>query len=109
MGVTTYIKQLQSFEEYSSSWDEVLRNCNAPESTLRKELTRLVERNEIINLRKGFYLIIPPRYQNAGKIPLQLYVNKLFKFLERDYYVGSFTPPAAYGASHQRIQQDYII
>jgi|SRR5690554_118299 len=109
MGVAAYIKQLQSFEEYSFSWDELLSNCNAPESTLRKELTRLVERKEIVNLRKGFYLIIPPRYQNVGKIPLQLYVNKLFKFLERDYYVGLFTAAAVYGASHQRIQQDYII
>jgi predicted transcriptional regulator of viral defense system len=109
MGIAEYIKQLQSFEEYSFSWGEMLSSCNAPEPTLRKELTRLVERKEIVKLRKGFYLIIPPRYQNLGKIPLQLYVDKLFKFLERDYYVGLFTAAAVHGASHQRIQQDYII
>jgi predicted transcriptional regulator of viral defense system len=109
MSITEYIKQLQSFEEYSFSWIEILSRCNAPEPTLRKELTRLVQRKEIVKLRKGFYLIIPPRYQNVGKIPLQLYVDKLFIFLERDYYVGLFTAAAVHGASHQRIQQDYII
>lgn len=109
MSIADYIKQLQSFEEYSFSWSEIMTNCNAPEPTLRKELTRLVERKEIVNLRKGFYLIIPPRYQNIGKIPLPLYVDKLFKFLGRDYYVGLFTATTVYGASHQRIQQDYII
>lgn len=109
MNVSEYIKQLQSFEEYSFSWDEILQNCQVPEPTLRKELIRLVDRKEIVNLRQGFYLIIPPRYQNLGKLPVQLYVNKLFKYLKRDYYVGLFSAAAVYGASHQRIQQDYIL
>lgn len=109
MSVSEYIKQLQSYEEYSFSLNEILTNCNVPEPTLRKELIRLIERKEIVNLRNGFYLIIPPRYQNIGKIPLPLYVDKLFSFLERDYYVGLFSAAAVYGASHQRIQQDYLI
>lgn len=109
MSVSEYIKQLQSYEEYSFSLNEILTNCKVPEPTLRKELIRLVERKEITLLRNGFYLIIPPRYQNIGKIPLQLYVGKLFNFLQRDYYVGLFTAAAQYGASHQRIQQDYLV
>lgn len=109
MSISEYIKQLQSYEEYSFSLNEILTNCNVPEPTLRKELIRLVERKEIALLRNGFYLIIPPRYQNIGKIPLHLYVSKLFKFLDRDYYVGLFTAASIYGASHQRIQQDYVV
>lgn len=109
MNVTEYIKQLQSFEEYSFSWDEVQKNCNSPEPTLRKELMRLAEKNEIINLRQGFYLIIPPRYQNMSKLPLQLYVDKLFKQLGKEYYIGLFSAASVYGASHQKIQQDYIV
>lgn len=109
MNVSDYIKQLQSFEEYAFSWDEILKYCNSPESTLRKELIRLVERNEILNLRQGFYLIIPPRYQNLKKIPVELYVDKLFKHLEKKYYIGLYSAAAIHGASHQRIQQDYVI
>lgn len=65
MGIVEYIKQLQSFEEYSFSLDEMLCAYNAPDPKFRKELTRLVERKEIVNLRKGFYLIIPPHQRLA--------------------------------------------
>jgi len=69
----------------------------------------LVEKKEIINLRKGFYLIIPPRYANAGKLPVQLYVEKLFKYLKRKYYIGLYAAAKQYGASHQQVQVDYVI
>lgn len=106
--VTDYIKQLQSYEEYAFSWSELLENSNAPEPTLRKELMRLVERNELLNVRKGFYLILPPRYLGVGKLPLQLYVDKLFRHLNKPYYVAFYSAAAFHGASHQQIQQDYI-
>lgn len=109
MSVSEYIKQLQSFEEYAFSWEEILKNCDSPESTLRKEIIRLAERNEIVNLRQGFYLIIPPKYQNLGKIPVQLYIDKLFRQLNKRYYVGLYSATTIYGASHQKIQQDYVI
>jgi predicted transcriptional regulator of viral defense system len=72
-------------------------------------LARLNEKKEIINLRKGFYLIIPPRYSKQGKIPVQLYIDKLFKSLNRDYYIGFYSAAKFHGASHQQSQQDYII
>ncbi len=109
MKVSDYIKQLQSYEQYAFSWEELLKNSNAPESTLIKELSRLAKKNEIINLRKGFYLIIPPRYNNLRKIPLQLYIDKLFKYLNKPYYVGLYSASTFYGASHQQTQKDYII
>ena len=109
MNVTEYIKQIQSYEEYSFSWDEILENCKVPVPTIRKELIRLTEKNEVLNLRHGFYIIIPPRYQNLKKLPIHLYVEKLFKTLNKEYYVGLFSAASVYGASHQKIQQDYIL
>ncbi len=109
MTVTEYIKQIQSYEEFSFSWDEILENCKAPVPTIRKELIRLTEKNEVLNLRHGFYIIIPPRYQNLMKLPIHLYVEKLFTVLNKEYYVGLFSAASVYGASHQKIQQDYIL
>lgn len=109
MTVSEYIKQLQAYEEYAFSWDELFEKCNAPEPTLRKELVRLAKTHEIINLRKGFYLIIPPRYQNLGKLPVQLYLGKLFKHLNKKYYVGLYSAATIHGASHQKVQQDYVV
>ncbi|MCF6295522.1 MAG: type IV toxin-antitoxin system AbiEi family antitoxin [Flavobacteriaceae bacterium] len=109
MTISNYIKQLQSYEEYAFSWNELLSNCNKTETSLKRELSRLVEKKEIINLRKGFYLIIPPRYSKQKQLPIQLYINKLFKNLERDYYLGFYSAAKFLGASHQQVQRDYIM
>jgi predicted transcriptional regulator of viral defense system len=109
MIVAEYIKNLQSYEEYAFSWEEVLEKCNAPESTIRKELVRLAKKNEIVNLRKGFYIILPPKFQNLGKLPIQLYIDKLFKHTNKEYYIGLLTAANFHGAAHQKIQQDFIV
>ena len=109
MIITKYIKQLQSFEEYAFSWEELLNNCNKTETSLKRELSRLVEKKEIINLRKGFYLIIPPRYSKQGQLPIQLYIDKLFKQLNKKYYLGLYSAAKFHGASHQQIQGSFII
>ena len=107
--LSNFINELQSFEEFSFSWEELVENTNAPESTLRKGLSGRQKEGEILNLRKGFYLILPPRYQSFGKLPIELYVDKLFKFLNRSYYISFYSAARLHGASHQQIQQDYIV
>ena len=109
MTITDYIRQLQSYEEYAFSWNELTKNCNKTETSLKSELSRLVRKGEILNLRKGFYLIIPPRYSTLGQLPIQLYVEKLFKHLNREYYLGFYTAAQFHGASHQQVQWDYIM
>jgi predicted transcriptional regulator of viral defense system len=104
-----YIKQLQSFEEYSFSIEEVIKNASKDSVAVKREISRLVEKKEILNLRKGFYLIIPPRYATSEKLPIQLYAEKLFKYLDRKYYVGLYNAAKYHGASHQQSQRDYLI
>lgn len=109
MTVSNYIKQLQSYEEYAFSWSELLKNCNKTETSLKRELSRLVEKKQIVNLRKGFYLIIPPRYSKQEQLPIQLYIDKFFKNLDRKYYLGFYSAAKYHGASHQQVQRDYIM
>lgn len=40
---------------------------------------------------------------------MQLYAENLFKYLNRTYYIGLYSAAKFHGASHQQIQQDYII
>ncbi len=82
---------------------------NKRELSLQSELSRLIEKKEIVNLRKGFYLIIPPRYSKQGLIPIQLYIDKLFKYLNRNYYLGLYSAAKFHGASHQQSQRDYLM
>jgi predicted transcriptional regulator of viral defense system len=107
--VANYIKQLLSYEEYSFSLDELIENIHKSETSIKSELSRLITKKEIVNLRKGFYLIITPRYSSAQKLPIQLYCEKLFNYLDRNYYVALFSAAKFHGASHQQVQKDYII
>ncbi len=109
MTVANYIKQLLSYEEYSFSLNELIENINKTETSIKSELSRLTAKKEIVNLRKGFYLIITPRYSSTQKLPIQLYCEKLFKYLNRNYYVALFSAAKFHGASHQQVQRDYII
>jgi predicted transcriptional regulator of viral defense system len=107
--VSDYIKKLLSVEEYSFSVAEIRRETRKTDTPIKRELDRLTEKGEVINLRKGFYLIITPRYSTVQKLPIQLYSEKLFKYLDRNYYVALFSAAKFHGAGHQQIQRDYII
>lgn len=107
--VANYIKRLLSIEEYSFSLEEIIDAIGKTEISAKSELSRLIEKNEITSLRKGFYLIITPRYSSSGKLPTQLYSEKLFKYLERKYYLGLYTAAKIHGAGHQQAQRDYIM
>lgn len=109
MTVARYIKQLLSFEEYSFSLDELQRELSRSKASIRSELSRLVNKREVISLRKGYYLIITPRYSASGKLPIQLYAEKLFRYLNQNYYLGFYTAAKIHGASHQQVQRDYIM
>ncbi len=109
MTIAEYINELLSREEYSFSWEELMQNSTRTKDSLTNELSRLVDKELVINLRKGFYLIIPPRYSKLKTLPISLYIDKLFRHLAKDYYVGLYTAAKFYGASHQQIQKDYVI
>ncbi|WP_300435445.1 type IV toxin-antitoxin system AbiEi family antitoxin [Christiangramia sp.] len=109
MSVSEYIKKLLSVEEYSFSLAELLNETGKGKTAVIRELDRLIEKGEVINLRQSFYLILTPRYSSFGKLPISLYINKLFHYLERKYYLGFYSAAKVYGASHQQAQRDYVM
>jgi len=109
MNAKEYINYLASVEEYSFSLEEIAQHTSGTSTSLKFELLRLAEKGQIFNLRKGFYLIIPPRYSTVEKLPVQLYSEKLFRSLNRLYYLSLFTAARFHGASHQQSQKDYFI
>ncbi|HEA30714.1 MAG TPA: hypothetical protein ENH91_12125 [Leeuwenhoekiella sp.] len=107
--VAAYIKKLLAIEQYSFSMEELLPKTDKGKTAIIRELARLIEKNEIINLRQGFYIILTPRYSSFGKLPINLYIDKLFDYLGREYYLGFYSAAKVYGASHQQAQRDYIM
>jgi hypothetical protein len=108
-GVADYIEASLALEQYAFSWDELKAATSKTDAALRSQLARLVSKREIINLRQGFYLILPPRYRSFGRLPVELYVEKLFNYLKKPYYIAFYSAAAIQGAGHQQIQQDYLL
>jgi predicted transcriptional regulator of viral defense system len=107
--VADFVSKCLAYEQYAFSWNELKIEVSKTDIALRHELVRLSRKNEILTLRQGFYLILPPRYRAFGKLPLELYVEKLFEFLGKPYYIAFFSAAAFHGASHQQIQQSYLM
>lgn len=109
MTVAEYIKKLLAVEEYAFSMDELLQETDKGKTAILRELARLIEKKEVFNLRQNFYVIFTPRYSNFGKLPINLYIHKLFGYIGRSYYLGFYSAAKVYGASHQQIQRDYVM
>jgi hypothetical protein len=78
------------------------------ESAVSSALHRQVNKNEVLAVWKGFYLIIPVKYATRGIIPPILFIDDLMKHLNRSYYVGLLNAASYYGSSHQQ-PQDYTV
>jgi predicted transcriptional regulator of viral defense system len=74
------------------------------EQGVKNALNRLVKKNEIVPVLKGFYAVIPIGYALRGMIPPELYIDDLMKYLNRQYYISLLNAAVFYGAAHQQPQ-----
>ncbi len=81
---------------------------NQSEAAIKLSLNRLSKKNKIVSVFRGFYLIIPPEYQVRKILPAELFIDALFKYLGRPYYLGLLSAAAFHGASHQQAMETYV-
>lgn len=72
------------------------------EQALQNSLNRLTERGVIMSPWQNFYVAIPTEYKLRGIVPPSFYLDRLMRFLGRDYYVSLLTAAALNGASHHK-------
>ncbi len=69
---------------------------------LSTELNRLRRSGVIASVHKGFYVTIPTRYKATGIVPPLYYIDSMFRYLEKPYYVSLLSAAQLYGAAHQK-------
>lgn len=69
---------------------------------LSTELSRLIRSGVIASVHKGFYVTIPTRYKATGIVPPLFYVDSMFRYLKKPYYVSLLSAAQLYGAAHQK-------
>ncbi|RFN60277.1 type IV toxin-antitoxin system AbiEi family antitoxin [Marixanthomonas ophiurae] len=110
MNLSDFITNQLSFENYAFTYAQIVQAyADKSETSVQSDLKYATQKGDIIPLRHHFYLIIPPRYSRFGKLPIELYVNGLFEYLDRKYYVGLYSAAKFYGAGHQQIQKEYVL
>ena len=72
-------------------------------------LKRLVDKEQIISIHKGYYLVIPPQYRSKGILPPSLFLDAFMKELDRSYYLALLSAAAYHGASHQQPQEFFVV
>ena len=77
-------------------------------NSIKLALRRLVDKNKIVSVYKGFYMIIPPTYFNMGFLPPSMFIDDLMEYLGRPYYISLLSAAALHGAAHQQPQTHFV-
>lgn len=101
--------ELQSQGRYAFTFEELRNRFKSSEKTLLQGLYRYKTKKQIAQIRKGFYVIIPPNYSNQGMLPPYLFIDDLMKSLSKPYYVALLSAAALYGAAHQQPMEYFVI
>lgn len=107
--IESYLREVEAKGRYAVILDELRNNFNVSEKAILQNTYRLKRKNRLAQVRKEFYVIIPPQYSSRGMIPATLFAADMMEFLKREYYVGLFSAAALHGAGHQQPMAFQII
>lgn len=100
--INDYLTEIQAKGRYSVTLGELSNRFSTSEKAILQNIYRLKRKNQLAQVRKEFYVIVPPRYSNRGMVPPTLFIADMMNFLNRNYYVGLFSAAALHGAGHQQ-------
>jgi predicted transcriptional regulator of viral defense system len=104
-----FVSSIRSKGKYYFSLDELREEFHLPDTTLLLAVARLKRKGKITQIRKGFYVYIPPEYANWGTLPFNLFLDDLMRRLQKSYYLGLFSAAAYYGAAHQQPMITFVV
>ncbi len=70
---------------------------------------RLQRREALLNLRQGFYVVVPPQYASWGAPPPAWYIDALMRREGQAYYVGLLKAAELHGATHQAVMEFQVV
>ncbi|MBU4372075.1 MAG: type IV toxin-antitoxin system AbiEi family antitoxin [Proteobacteria bacterium] len=100
--MTAFIEALQAKGRYTFTLIEAMDADQRSDIALEAALRRLKQKGRIANPRRGFYVIVPVEYREAGCPPANWFIDALMRFLGQPYYVGILSAAAIHGAAHQQ-------
>ena len=104
-----YIDSVRAKGRYAFTLEELKDKLEVTDKALLQNLYRLKAKNKIVQIRKGFYTILPAEYSRYGVIPSNMYLDDMMLSLNKNYYLGLISAAAIHGASHQQSMETFVI
>jgi len=99
-----FISDLVARGRYCFSTEEAIAALGTTAVATRAALRRLRQKGELAMPYRGFYVVVPPEFRNAGCLPASHFIPALMEHLEEKYYAGLLSAAEYHGAAHQRPQ-----
>lgn len=100
--LSEFVDGLQASGRYTFTRSEAEQETHSQGQGLEAALRRLRAGLRIVSPRRGFHVIVPIEYRNAGSPPASWFIGEFMRFLEQPYYVGLLSAAALHGAAHQQ-------
>ena len=94
---------------YILTREHALGALGVSDEALKKAARRLVAKRRLAVPRRGFFVIVPVEYREAGALPPSWFIDDLMKFLRHPYYVGLLSAAALHGAAHHQPQEFQVV
>jgi predicted transcriptional regulator of viral defense system len=100
-GILEWIESKQSKGLYYFTREEALSGLKMDKKAFDQAIFRLVGKNKVVSVYRGFYLIIPVEYKSWGVLPADWFIADLMAYLGQPYYAGLLTAALYHGASQK--------
>lgn len=104
-----FVDSYQSSGKYTFLREEAITTLGLSKEAMKKAVERLIAKQRLAVPRRGFYVIVPLEYRQAGAPPPLWFIDNLMKFHGCSYYVGLLSAAAIHGAAHQQPQEFQIV
>src|SRR5271169_1395707 len=107
--LSSYLNGLLASGRTVFSRDEAVRDLRTSPGAFLDAAERLQRRGHLVNVRHGFYVVVPPQYLAWGAPPPPWYIDELMRHEGRPYYVGLLKAAELHGATHQAVMEFQVI
>ena len=107
--IRRFLDDLQAQGRYSFTDAEARDAVTSSPRAAAEALRRLRADGRVATPRKGFDVIVPPEYREAGCPPASWFIDDLMRFTGRPYYVALLSAAAVHGAAHQQPMRFQVV
>lgn len=100
--LVSLVEELQSRGQYTFTRQGLAGVYGRSALAFEAAVRRLKKQGRLASPRRGFFVIVPAEYREAGCLPPSWFVADLMAHLGQPYYVGLLTAAAIHGAAHQQ-------